>query len=521
MPPQLLSILNQVRTVWTRLRPGQRITLAAVALGGLALAVLLTVWAQTPDYSVLFSGLSEDDASAIVAKLKELKVPYQLDAGGTTIKVPSGQAADLRLQMAGLGLPAHGTVGYEIFDKANFSLTDFAQRLNYQRALEGELARTIRELSGVEQARVHVVIPQPTLYTDAQKPTTASVVLKLKPGAKLEEKEIRAMVHLVASSVEGLKPENVTVVDTNGQLLASGLGNYASSGGELAATQMEAQRSFERALTNDLTTMLTQVLGPGKALVKVTAELDWQTYEANRELFNPDGSQGPLVRSSHEVTETTSGGGTVPGGVPGTESNVPGYQQPQAGSNMQSARRESTTNYELSKTVERIVRTPGAIKRQSIAVVVDSQVPQEQVTQIEKLVSAAAGIDPKRGDQITVASVPFDRTALEEEKRAMEEAQRQETIFSYAKMAGTALGLVLLLGFIFMIFRGRARRRALEARFAPPPPIITEVPDQRALEEAQRVRKMREQVTNLAKTEPELVAHVIQAWMSEEQEAKR
>jgi flagellar M-ring protein FliF len=521
MPSQILPFLKQLQTVWSKLKPGQRLTLGAVTLAGLALGAILVLWAQTPDYGVLFSGLSEDDASAIVSKLKEMKVPYQLDSGGTTIKVPSGLVADLRLQMAGLGLPSRGNVGYEIFDKANFSLTDFAQRLNYQRALEGELARTIRQLSGVEQARVHVVIPQPTLYTDKEKPTTASVVLKLRPGAKLQDKEIQAVLHLVASSVEGLKPENVTVVDTNGQLLASGLRSGGINGGQLAADQLEAQRSFEKTMARDLTTMLAQVLGPGKALVMVTAELDWQTYEANRELFNPDGNQQPLVRSSHEVTETTSGAGAVPGGVPGTESNVPGYQQPQAASNVQSARRETTTNYELSKTVERIVRTPGAIKRQSIAVVVDSQVPQEQTAQIEKLVSAAAGVDPKRGDQITVASVPFDRTALEEEKKAMEEAQRQETIFNYVRMGGTALGTLLLLGFIFMIFRARGKRRALEAKFVPPPPIITEVQDQRALEEARRAQKMREQITTLAKSEPELVAHVIQAWMSEDQEAKR
>lgn len=521
MAAQLASSIRQLQALWTRLKPGQRLTLIGVVLAGLALAGILIVWAQTPDYGVLFSGLADDDASAIVAKLKEMKVPYQLDNGGTTIRVPSGQVADLRLQMAGLGLPSRGTVGYEIFDKANFSLTDFAQRLNYQRALEGELARTIRQLSGVDQARVHVVIPQPTLYTDREKPTTASVVLKLKPGSKLQDKEIQAVVHLVASSVEGLKPENITVVDTSGQLLASGLGNGSANGGQAAANQLEAQRSFEKALANDLTTVLTQVLGPGKALVKVTAELDWQTYEANRELFNPDGSQQPLIRSSHEVTETTSGAGAVPGGVPGTESNIPGYQQPQAGSNMQTARREATTNYELSKTVERIVRTPGAIKRQSIAVAVDSQVPQDQLAQIEKLVSAAAGVDPRRGDQVTVASVPFDRTALEEEKKAMEEAQRQETIFNYAKMGGTALGILLLLAFIFMIFRARGRRRAMQAKFPPPPPTITEVQDQRALEEARRAQKIREQVSTLARSEPELVAHVIQAWMQEDKEGKR
>ncbi len=518
MPPQLLSFAKQAQAIWGRLKPTQRLTVLAVGLAGLILGGLLIFWAQTPDYGVLFSGLSEEDASAIVAKLKEMKVPYQLDSGGSTIKVPSGQVSDLRLQMAGFGLPAHGTVGYEIFDKANFSLTDFAQRLNYQRALEGELSRTISQLSGVEQARVHVVIPQPTLYTDREKPPTASVVLKLKPGSKLQDKEIQAVVHLVASSVEGLKPENVTVVDTNGQLLASGLGNDSGNSGQLAANQLEAQRNFEKALSSDLTTMLTQVLGPGKALVKVTAELDWQTYEANRELFNPDGNQQPLIRSSHEITETTTGGGALPGGVPGTDSNVPGYQQPQAGSNVQSSRQETTTNYELSKSVERIVRTPGAVKRQSIAVVLDSQVPQDQVAQIEKLVSAAAGIDTKRGDQLTVATVPFDRTALEEEKKAMQEAQRQETIFNYAKLGGTVLSIILLLGFIFMIFRARSKRRALEARFAPPPPVITEVEDQRALQEARRLQQIREQVANLAKSEPALVAHVIQAWMSEDQE---
>lgn len=517
-------------------------------IGGL---VALLMWARAPEYGVAFSNLTPEDAAAITAKLKEQNIPFELSSDGRVIRVPQARVPEVRLQMASQGLPAGGVVGFEVFNQQNFAMTDFSQRVNFQRALEGELTRTIAALDAVEHVRVHLALPQPSLFVQAAREPSASVTLRLKPGRRLSGDQVAGIRHLVASSVEGLKPENVTVVDSRGEVLSD---TREAAAERLTERQRAVQREIERELQQRAQQMLDQVLGPERAVARVRAELNWDRFETTREVLTPGGPGGQQVlRSSKEVSETFSGSPATTGGIPGTASNIPGILSAQTGgqgtANWQ--RQETITNFEVSKAVERLVRQPGDLRRLSVAVVVDSQTPNiaAQVPQIEAAVSAALGISADRGDTVQVTTIPFDRTRQEEEKRALEAQQRQDLLFNLAKL----LVVVVLAVVILLVVRSLLRRPA-EALMVPGAPGVagpTALPAgmlapelEAALEEGapmpsgpspeeQRIREIQakaaeaakrrafleEQVAGLAKNNPEAVADLIRTWM--EQEAAR
>lgn len=543
----MAELRSQAAEIWQGLGNIQRITVGGVAIVSIALIAALLTWARTPEYATVFSNLTEEDAAAIVAKLKESKTPYELANGGTTIRVPASAVYDTRLQMASAGLPQGGGVGFEIFGQTNFGMTEFAEKVNYQRALEGELSRTINRLSPVEQSRVHIVIPQPTLYTDQQKETTASVVLKLKPGQQLKESQIKGIARLVSSSVEGLKPENLTIVDASGNVLSDSLATSEDESG-LSSTRLETQRAFERNLEQRLQGMLDKVLGFGKASVQVQAVLDWDQYESSSETYSPPNTT-PQVRSSQETIEKQSQLPTEVGGVPGTQSNLPSYTGVlTSATSTQGAyeKRETTTNYELSKTVEKSSKAPGSVKRLSVAVVLDgpAQADATQIENITKLVSAAAGIDTARGDVLAVSSIPFDRSAFASDAKAMEEKQQWETYLQLGRIGAMIIGpVLLLLLFYLVVFRRRPAGsysvRQLPHNIKPGlagPAAIAAIGQASGVEtqslekpvedfQAQPVvaedpqhRFLREQVTGLVRTKPEVVAELVQNWLKEDGE---
>lgn len=490
--------------------------LAVILLAAVALAGYLAF--QAPDYSPLFTRLDERDAGAIVDKLREMNVPYRLSDGGGTVLVPSAQVHETRLRLAGEGLPASGSVGFELFNQPNLGATDFTQRLNYQRALEGELARTISRLQGVEQARVHLVLPQPTLFVEQQQPATASVVLQLRGASEPTQEQVRGVVHLVATSVEGLAPERITLVDTRGRVLASGAGNDGAGSLGATATQLELQRSYERHIVSNVQALLDRTLGPGRGIVSASVLLDWDRFEANSEIFSP-GDAPAQVRSAREVVETARNeAAEAAGGVPGVEANVATYQQVGPGGNSESERRETVTNYELSKTVERITRVPGSVRRVSVSVMLDAGIPAEQVAQFERAVPAAVGLDAARGDVVEIASVPFDRTFFEAEQAAMDEARRQEETEQLINIARAnvppLLGLLVLAIMFFAVLR---RQPVVQRRLAAPGPVITEVvQDPAVVEEFQRRRALRDQVSGLAREDPQAISQVIKTWLVED-----
>ncbi len=449
----LTRLIGELPRVWQGLGRTRQL-LAAGAAGAFVLVLLgAALYLQRPRYVPLYTNLSAQDAAAIAAKLKEQKVPYQLTDGGATILVPQDAAPDLRLQLVSQGLPSGSgvsLVGMEVFDRTNLGITDFAQRLNYQRALEGELTRTISRLSAVQSARVHLALPQDRLLTSQQQPPTASVVLQLKPGAKLSNDQVSSIKLLVSKSVEGLQPENVAVVDTNGNALGD-LSSPQELRDKEAAARMEVQRQREADLEKKIQGLLDTVLGPNHAVVRATVDLDWNDVKQDIETFSPSNTQ-PQVRSQQDEREQFNGQGVAavpPVGVPGTQSNVPSYQAAQPGETSSYQHSKVTTNYEISSDKQSIVRAPGTVKSIGIAVMIDQSVKAAQADQISQAVAAAAGIQPARGDQVAVIPLPFDEGLAAQLKKQQEEQRNMEIYQLSIKLAGVALAFIG----IFFLFR--------------------------------------------------------------------
>lgn len=400
---------------------------------GLLLAIIATVVALTaiiwfatrPVYKVLYSGLPEQEAGKVVTQLTQMNVPYQLTMGGTTIEVPSSKLYNVRLELASMGLPKQGTgTGFEIFDKNNIvGMTDFLQRMNFQRGLQGELARTIESLEVVSKARVHLVLPKRSLFVSEEKKATASVVMEL--SSPLTSKQSEGITHLVSSAVEGLDQADVTLLDHKGNLISGG--HPTSVDGRMPAEEtLTLQRQVEKSLEDRAQAMLDKVVGVNasgvsRSIVRITAELDLKRVERNEEKFDPEGQ---VARSEQSVNET-SRGTFGEGGVPGVRPNDANDSTKTAGSGSEQARsvERETVNYEISKTVNKIILPVGTIQRLSIAVLVDGHYEpdtknkgkdiykertSEELAQLQKIIEQAVGFRTQRGDTIQVTSAPFE-----------------------------------------------------------------------------------------------------------------
>ncbi len=427
---------------WGALSNTQRFVTTVFIATSAVLLVVVSVVATRPKLEVLFSGLESADAGAIVSKLQERSIPYELTNGGTVIKVPAKNVHEMRLAMATEGLPQGGTVGFEIFDKSNFGLTSFTQRVSYQRALQGELSRTIGQLDLIEQARVHLSIPEKKLFEKDDAHTSASVVLKLRSGSEVGSEQVAGIVHLVASAVEGLDAKNVSVVDTAGNVLSEPTDDATGADPRLSASQLALRRGYEQQAQKDLQTMLERVLGPNKAVVRVSAKMNFDRTETSSEMYQPGGA-GRGVLASEEHAQENYGSG--PGGSPSTVASAP------AGAKGNGYTRvETNSKYEVSKTTEHVVRSPGYVEQVSVAVMLDEKVEAARIPAVRNAVQAAIGADPARGDKVIVESVPFDNSAVEKEEKALQAAANKETLFSALK---TLAGVLLLVGFLFMLSR--------------------------------------------------------------------
>jgi flagellar M-ring protein FliF len=406
---------NLIATIksWPRAR---QLSLAGVTLLCLLFFTLIIIKARQTDYQLLFGNLDSGDAAAIVARLKEQKIAYRLENGGKAVYIPAEKVHETRLELAGSGLPQGGGVGFEIFDKQSFGMTDFAQKINYQRALQGELARTIASLEPVEAARVHLVLPERRLFREQQKNATASVIVKMTPGSRLNSGQIQGIVNLVAGSVEGLENALVTVIDSAGQVLSSPPTQQAD--GTVSPSMLEYQQSVEKRLQSRAQLLLDRALGQGNSLVQVTAAVDFSQRERLEESYDPNAT---AVRS--EQTSSEKGGIPSAGGVPGVAANTG-----EAGNSgfVPTSRSNETVNYEVSKVVSKLVEPVGAVRSLSVAVLVkdllvpgkddqaDSYQPRkpEELAAIEKMVKSALGLNAERGDQIVVISRPFESTPI-------------------------------------------------------------------------------------------------------------
>ena len=543
----LRQLLDQTRSAWQRFSTMQRIIVVSVPLLLLIGLGYLLVEGTQPRYRTLYSNLNAKDAGVLVEKLKEGAVPYRIGQDGKALEVPEDKLYETRLSLASQNLPLGGGVGFEVFDKNTFGVTDFTQQVNYQRALEGELSRTISHLSEVQQARVHLVLPKPELYSAREKAATASVVIDLKSNASLKAEQVRGIVFLVSASVEGLDPKNVTLLDGHGNVLsdlirddlveealgATGAAGGPVSGGRLIKQtngQLEVQRRFEHELERRVSGMLDRVLGPNRAAVRVTAELKFDQVEENTETYEPVANNQGIARSSQRKVESFNGVGTMPGGVPGTESNIPGYQsQYSTAGNSSYNKSEETVNFEVNKKIAKVVEAPGGVKRLSVAVMVDSLQPQ-QVDSIRTAVVAAAGLDMARGDQVAVENISFDTSERHASELAELQASRTELWLILWKGVVVLLIVVFLLLFLRSILKPRVVRvqerlireitRVGESEVGSTEEAAIPLdqvgrPTEMALEE-QRKAQLRQQVSKLAREKPKAIAMLIRRWLSEE-----
>lgn len=449
-----MTILNPLReqflAFWKRQSRLQRGLLIALVVAGVAASAAFLTWANTPTYAVAFSGLSEADAGVIVEKLTEAGVTYQLKDGGT-ILVSSDQVYEVRLSMARQGLPQNGTVGFELFSGTTLGMTEFTQRVNYQRALEGELERTIGSLTAVQGVRVHIVTPEKTLLTSDQLPTTASITLQFQPGQSLEASQVRAITHLVGASVEGLKPENVVVLDVNGNLLASGSAETAEA---RAAAHSDDRRAAEAAQAAAIETkvreLLDTVLGPNKSVVKASVSMDWTQRAITTQAIDPATT---AVRSSQTLTETYNADGFAVGGVPGALANLPPLTTTTSISGTEGAyywRQENTTNYEMTSVESHEVVAPGQIEQISLSVMVDGITEAQRLESLRTVIAAAAGLQDARGDTLAVESLAFDRTYYEAQAA---ELQQQDQMELYFQIGLAVLAVLVLAGLLWYVQR--------------------------------------------------------------------
>lgn len=523
---------------WQKLEINQKMIIIITVILFLVALGSLIYWVSRPSYSVLFSNLSPEDASSIVSKLQEKKIPYVLN-GTQTIEVPSDQVYETRIELAGAGLPQGGTVGFEIFDQNNFGLSEFTQKINYRRALEGELGRTISQINEIDGARVHIVIPEPSLYTDKENPATASIIIKPKPGVKIADGQVQGIVNLVSKSVEGLKPENITVVDTNGDVLNEATGDSKSGlAGNYSRTQLEAKVAYENQVEKSIQSMLGTVLGnDNNAVVRVNADLDFTSKETHTNKVEQ--GTNPVIVSEQKTQEKYEGAPSGMGGIAGISSQNPSstasgstvtYPQSNQGSGSSTYKRtDQTTNFDSNKIEEKEIKPPGELKKLSVAVVVnnDGSKPIQNST-IENLVTAAAGIDKSRGDVLTVSSVPFDTEWMKKEDKAIADSQRTEMYATYGKYAVVAILLMIGLFVLMRVISSFKPPKPVE-EFIPRPVSTLDITAEDLIDEAdvrdpkrkkelliqQKKRDMaREEIQTLAKERPGDVAQLLRIWLN-------
>jgi len=518
---------------------GLMLAIAAI----IALVAGAWMWSQSPDYRVLYTNVSDRDGGAIISALQQMNVPYKFAEGGGAILVPGTHVHEVRLRLASQGLPKGSLAGFELMENQKLGSSQFLEQVNYQRALEGELARSIQSLSAVQNARVHLAMAKPSVFVREKQKPSASVLLNLFPGRTLDPAQVSAIVHLISSSVPDLPVKNVTVVDQGGTLLSS-TGNAASNS-QLDASQLKYVQEIEHSYVKRIEAILTPITGVNNVRAQVTADVDFSQIERAEEIYKPNQTApGPTAIRSQQSTESATGGPQASGGVPGALSNQPpapasapiaaapgtAVSTPPGGAAVSpsNTRKESTVNYEVDKTIRHVRQPIGGIKRLSVAVVVNyrkatdsagkvSRTPlaAEEITKINDLVKETMGYNKDRGDTLNVANSPF--STVEREVIPEVPLWKQPATFVLVKEVGkhlliAAAVLYLVLGVLRPLLKNLA-----EARPAPALP-------EGAVEGEATVAARRQSIAGyeqnlqmakqLANQEPKIVANVVKEWVS-------
>lgn len=548
------SLAGRFTAFWQSQNPRTR----SIAIGGLAVVLLAAIavgglyFGRGQNYQTLFSNLDSEDAAAVVQHLKDDKVPYRISADGKTVYVPDSDLSDERVAIAGSGLIKGGSTGYELFDRTNFGMTEFEEKIDKTRAIEGELERTIDGLDPVESSRVNIASPDETLYTNTQEPTTASIAIKTKPGESLDPGQVKGITMLVANAVEGLKPVNVTIVNQDGQILLPGPGgtidddsnNQAPDALKLTQEQLLAKERYESAVQQSIQSMLDSTLGRGRAVARVSTKMDFDANSTVSKVYAPQGT----VLSQQSQRESYVGTQPVnrpAQGVPGTTSNIGTYQAQAQQANGRYNSSKSTVNYDVTEQNTKHIDAPGKVLQTSVAVLVDSsaqttganglagaqpyQLTPANIAQIRNIVVAAGGLNLNQGDQVSVEAIPFN-PSVENNGTATGGATSVLGVPIWALAA--ILGLIALGGIGLLVMRARRGGQfsptvelpSFDTSLAEELPPFEEHP---ILEGAPGIaapirsaadltrEQMIEYVTTVAQENPDSIAKLVKLWLAE------
>jgi flagellar M-ring protein FliF len=522
----LLALRERARARWTAAGTRERALFLAGIATLVALGILGYAQASRTPMSVLFSGLAEGDAAGIVARLRETHVPYEIGPDGTTISVPTANVHETRLALAADGLPAGGGIGFEIFDTQRFGESEFVEQVQYLRALEGELGRTIGALGGVDSARVHLVLPQRSLIGNGDEHARASIAVRMQPGHHLAADQVRGIVHLVASSVRDLDPTNVTVVDGEGRRLAGGDDEDSS---ETAHDAVLLRERIEHGRERAIQDLLDSMLGVGAAIARLSADVSFTQEERLEESYDPERS---ATRSFELTTEGAATDTGATSGVAGAVSALPGGPAAESvTADATGGRRVEVRNFEITKMVRREIEPLGRVVRLSLAVVVDGTwqgegdarhfVPrtEEELARIRAVVSSAAGLVESRGDTLTVECVPLVPAVVDPEALAAS-APAAIAAWQYAALGGFVL--LLALGSVLWMRRRRLTTQPIAIVGEPALPgglatvgatataLSTDAPEPEPDADAIRIR-----VIEFARRDPELAARIVRGWLGD------
>ena len=520
----LTDYIQNIKELWGNLDNKAKIMIGAGTVLMLVVFGYLIVSGDSTVYTPLYTDMVQEDAGKIVNSLKEKNIPYQLSNGGTTIEVPKSQVHQARIDLASEGLPHQGVVGFEIFDQSNFGTTDFERKVNYYRAIGGELSRSIRVMRGVDYAKVQITAPKDSIYLDEERSASASVLIQLDSGYRMNSAQISSITNLVASSVQNMSPSNVTVIDTSGNLLsAESNGNNMNS--QISQENMEIQNKFEEGLEEDLKGLLTKVLGPDNFSVNVSAKLNFDQREVESKTYTPVADGEGIIRSEEVIEETNDSTTNGNGGAAGTESNIPEYQaEGTAVQTSQSEKTNTVTNYEINEQVERSVYAGGEVERMTVSVMVDGDQEQALLNKIEESVQTAIGYNPERGDQVSVNSYNFDNSLEQEIAQAKEAEASAERNRMYIYGGLILLIIIILSVFIFFIRRAMSSSEAVQTvqrgqmvdYQAGEAEETKDYSKPTLSEEEKQKKQLTEELEDIVADQPEDVAKLLKNWLMED-----
>ncbi len=515
-----MQIKDDVVNLWDSFDKKVKIIITSAVLGTMISLLLLANWARQPDYDVLFKNLAPEDSGEIVESLREEGVSYRLQDDGSTVLVPRTDVYEMRVQLASGDLPSGGVTGFEIFDETQIGATDFQQQVNYQRALSGELTRTVRQIENVQQAEVQITPQRESIYTEQDEAAKASVMISLKPGSDLGLDKINGIANLVASGVEGLSPQNVTIVDSTGRLLSAQL-DFDEDDSEFDDDQdrYELTRRVENDMRQNLEMMLSRVFGPDNFAITVNADLNFDKKDVLTKTYEPVVDDEGIIRSEQGSIESSEGGSADYEGVPGTTSNIPQYEV-EDGQYETYESEEWTRNYEINERVEELSQAPGVIDRLSVSVMINQDMVDGDNDAVRESVQAAMGYNEERGDMVSVSAVQFDDSMQElfEERRLAEEEQRANLI------RFIVIIIVVLIILVVIILRRKVSDTSTTQETKESANIDYTVsdaeeemaPTQELSEEEQERKRILGELRGLVQDQPEEIAELVRSWLIEE-----